>query len=137
MTLELLHPGPVPVPGNEANTNNDSLVLRLTYQELAVLLPGDIEAEVEGELVRSGAYLRSTVLKVPHHGSNTSSCQAFLDAVSAQVAVISVKQGNMYKLPAEDVIRRLGETPLVYRTDKHGTVSITSDGHRLWVQTER
>ncbi len=43
----------------------------------------------------------------------------------------------MYKLPAEEVIRRLSETPLVYRTDKHGTVSITSDGHRLWVQTER
>jgi competence protein ComEC len=137
VTLELLHPDPAAVPADAGNTNNDSLVMRVTYDEMAVLLPGDIEAGVEQELVRAGAYLRSTVLKVPHHGSDTSTCQAFLDAVSAQVVVISVGAGNTYKLPAEEVMRRLGEIPLVYRTDQHGTVSISSDGHRLWVQTER
>jgi competence protein ComEC len=137
VTLEVLHPGPDSVTADDDDTNNDSIVMRLIYEDVAVLLPGDIEAEVEKELVRSGTYLRSTVLKVPHHGSNTSSCQAFLDAVSPQAAVISVGADNDYRLPSGETMMRLGEIPLVYRTDENGTVSITSDGHRLWIETER
>jgi competence protein ComEC len=91
---------------------------------------------VEGELVRSGAYLRSTVLKVPHHGSKTSSSPPFLDAVRPQVAVISVGQGNRFGHPSEEVLERL-EGTLVFRTDRNGTVSIASDGHRLWIDAER
>jgi len=111
-------------------------VVRLTYRDVAFLLPGDIEAEVEKELVRSGTYLRSTVLKVPHHGSKTSSGQAFLEAVNPQVAVISVGEDNDFGHPARDVLARLKDT-LVYRTDRNGAVTIISDGHTLWVETER
>jgi competence protein ComEC len=103
---------------------------------VAFLFPGDIEADVEQALVRSGAYLHSTVLKVPHHGSNTSSCRALLDAVSPQVAVISVGEDNAFGHPSEQVLQRLDDT-LVYRTDQNGRVSIASDGRELWIETER
>jgi competence protein ComEC len=136
VTLEILHPGAELIEGSDADSNNNSVVLRLTYGDVAFLLPGDVEAEVEGELVRSGAYLRSTVLKVPHHGSKTSSSLPFLDAVRPQVAVISVGQGNKFGHPSEEVLERL-EGTLVFRTDHNGTVSIASDGHRLWVDAER
>jgi competence protein ComEC len=108
----------------------------LTYRDVAFLLPGDVQAEVEQELVRSGAYLPSTVLKVPHHGSKSSSSQAFLDAVRPQVAVISVGQDNRFKHPSDEVLERL-EGTLLYRTDRNGRVTVTSDGHRLWIDTER
>ena len=133
VTLDILHPGPDTV---EAKANNRSVTMRLTYHDVAFLLPGDIEAVVERKLVRSGTYLRSTVLKVPHHGSKTSSCRDFLQAVDPQVAVISVGQDNDFGHPSDDVLERL-EGALVYRTDENGTVTITSDGHRLWIETER
>jgi competence protein ComEC len=136
VTLDVLHPGPELVEVSEANINNDSIVLRLTYRDVAFLLPGDIEADVEQALVRSGVYLHSTVLKVPHHGSNTSSCRALLDAVNPQVAVISVGEDNPFGHPSEQVLERLDDT-LVYRTDQNGRVSIASDGHGLWIETER
>jgi competence protein ComEC len=137
VTLEVLHPGPDSFTTDTESTNNDSVVMRLSYKDVAVLLTGDIEAEVEKELVRSGVYLRSTVLKVPHHGSDTSSCQDFLDAVGAQVAVISVGEDNRFGHPSDDVLARLQDNARVYRTDRNGSVSIASDGHRLWIETQR
>jgi competence protein ComEC len=136
VTLDVLHPGAGWMGAGRVNTNNDSVVLRLSYRDVAFLLPGDIEAEVERELVHGAAYLHSNVLKVPHHGSETSSSQAFLAATRPQVAVISVGQDNRFGHPAQEVLNRL-DGMLVYRTDQHGTVTITSDGHRLWINTER
>lgn len=138
VTLDVLHPDPgfAPVSTGAANVNNDSVVLRLAYRNVAFLLPGDIEVDVEQALVRSGVYLYSTVLKVPHHGSNTSSCRAFLDAVNPQVAVISVGEDNPFGHPSDQVLQRLDDT-LVFRTDQSGRVSIASDGHSLWIETER
>ncbi len=140
LTLDILHPAPNPSTAtqddtSETSTNDDSVVVRLVYRDVAFLLPGDVEVEVEQQLVRAGAYLRSTVLKVPHHGSKTSSSQAFLEAVQPQIAVISVGQDNRFKHPSDEVLERL-EGMLVYRTDQDGTVSIASDGHRLWIETE-
>jgi competence protein ComEC len=137
VTLEILHPGPGPVADDTGSTNNDSIVMRLVYGDVAFLLTGDIEATVEKELVRSGAYLRSSVLKLPHHGSNTSSSRAFLDAVRPQVAVISVGSDNDFGHPSREVLERLGKNTLVYRTDQNGSVTVTSDGRRLWIETER
>jgi competence protein ComEC len=136
VALEILHPGAELVAGTDADSNNNSLVLRLTYVEVAFLLPGDIEAEMERALARSGVYLRSTVLKVAHHGSKSSSIEAFVDAVDPQVALISVGEGNRSGHPAAEVLERLVGR-LVYRTDENGTVSISSDGHRLWIKAER
>jgi competence protein ComEC len=136
VTLDVLHPGPALVADSDADTNNNSIVLRLTYGDVAFLLPGDIQTKVEQALVRSGVYLRSTVLKLPHHGSKTSASQVFLDAVRPQVAVISVGAENSFRHPSAEVLERLDDM-LVYRTDQNGRVAITSDGRRLWMDTER
>jgi competence protein ComEC len=141
ITLDILHPVPNPGTAYEdetsaGTTNDNSVVVRLVYRDVAFLLPGDVEAEVEQQLVRSGAYLHSTVLKVPHHGSKTSSAQAFLEAVRPQVAVISVGADNDFGHPARDVLQRLRGTPHLYRTDRDGRVTVSSDGHKLWIETE-
>jgi competence protein ComEC len=141
ITLDILHPVPNSSTANEdeinaSTTNDNSVVMRLVYRNVAFLLPGDVEAEVEQRLVRSGAYLRSTVIKVPHHGSKTSSSQAFLAAAQPQVAVISVGADNDFGHPSRDVLQRLQDTPHVYRTDRDGCVTISSDGHKLWIETE-
>ena len=119
----------------DQNANNASLVARLRYGDFSVLLPGDIEAEVEERLVLDGVGLASTVLKVPHHGSCTSTSTVFLQAVDPQLAVISVGE-NDFGHPCAEVLARLASVP-VYRTDQHGTVELISDGTRAWVRTGR
>jgi len=136
VSLDILHPGPGLLSASEGQANNDSIVIRMVYQNVAFLLPGDIEAEIERQLVGSGVYLHSTVLKVSHHGSKTSSCRAFLDAVDPQVVVISVGADNDFGHPSGEVLERL-EGSHVYRTDENGAVSIASDGHTLWIEAER
>jgi competence protein ComEC len=99
-------------------------------------LPGDIGGGVEGELVRSGVFLPSTVLKVAHHGSDSSSTTAFLKAVQPQVAVISVGADNKFDHPSPQVLDRL-EGTLLYRTDRDGSVAVSTDGHTLWIEADR
>ena len=84
--------------------------------------------------------LESTVLKVGHHGSDTSTCPEFLAAVYPEVAVISVGADNPYGHPSEEVMIRLTEglgDDRVYLTSEQGTITFTTDGKRLWVDTER
>lgn len=104
--------------------------------QMSLLLPGDIEAEVERELVHCGTPLASTVLKAAHHGSCSSTTQVFLEPVDPEVAVISVGAENDFGHPCEEVLGRLGDTP-TYRTDENGAVEIVSDGTRMWVKAER
>ena len=91
-------------------------------------------------MVASGVNLDSDVLKVPHHGSDTSSTAEFLSAVSPAVAVISVGAENRFGHPAEDVVNRLrefvGEDGL-YKTSERGTVEFITDGKALRVRTEK
>ena len=120
--------------------NNDSVTMRLTYGDVSFLLTADIEEEAEERLLMSGAELHSTVMKVAHHGSNTSTTQQFLDAVNPAIAVVSAGQGNSYGHPAPAVIERLEAmvgAQNVYRTDLHGSVEVVSDGVAVWVQTEQ
>lgn len=118
------------------NDNDRSLVLRLSYGVVSFLLPGDIEGPGETALLRAGLPLASTVLKVAHHGSATSTGRAFLDRVDPIAAVISVGAGNRFGHPSAEVLQRL-EGRAIYRTDLHGTIVFTTDGRRLWVRTER
>jgi len=111
------------------------VVMRLTYGSVSILLPGDIEAVVEQQLVREGAPLASTALKVAHHGSCSSTSEEFLRAVDPTLAVISVGE-NDFGHPCEDVLARLGDIP-VYRTDNHGAVELISDGTQVWVDPKR
>lgn len=135
--LEVLNP----VPGRPlGDTNNDSVAVRLEYGNVSVLLTADMEDEAELRLVDSGAVISSTVLKAGHHGSGTSSSQAFLEAVSPEIAVVSAGLDNQYGHPAADVLERLEASvgpQNVYRTDLQGTVEFVSDGATWWVQTER
>jgi competence protein ComEC len=140
--LAVLHPGAELGDGGGFGHNNASVVTRLTYGSIAMLLPGDIEAEVERRLLADGAPLRSNVLKLAHHGSCTSTSEEFLEAVSPDVAVISVGE-NDFGHPCQAVLDRLGGWPVgegsglpVYRTDRDGTIEVISDGTKVWVRTE-
>ena len=136
LEMVVLHPGVELVSGSAGNTNNNSVVTRLDYGQVSVLLPGDIEAEVERRMVAVGAPLRSTVLKAAHHGSCSSTTQEFLEAVYPAVVVISVGADNDFGHPCADVLERLESWP-VYRTDERGVVEVISDGVQVWVETER
>ena len=138
--MEVLHPGPKLLAGNGFNDN--SLVLRLSYGEVSVLLTGDIGAAAERQLLTDGVVLESTVLKVAHHGGCSSSTPDFLEAVDPAVAVVSVGEDNDFGHLCEAVLQRLewrlragGEEGRIYRTDTHGTVEIVSDGARVLVET--
>ena len=138
--LEALGPPRVLLRGTGSDADNASIVLRLVYGEVSFLLTGDVFAAGERAMLASGVNLDSDVLKVPHHGSDTSSTPEFMSAVSPAVAVISVGTGNRFGHPGEDVVRRLrrfvGEDGL-YMTSERGTVEFITDGETLWVRTER
>ncbi len=133
--LRVLGPDGEMLPTDDAN--NESLVLKLTWRNVSFLLTGDIEVEAENELLRSGVDLHSTVLKVAHHGSATSSSAAFMQAVGPRLALVSVGANNPYGHPVPSVIQRLGEESLVLRTDEHGTIEVSTDGTHVWVEAER
>lgn len=116
--------------------NNDSLVLRLTYGEQAFLLTGDIEKQVERVLLEKGALSHADVLKVPHHGSKTSSTAPFLDVVRPAFALISAGPDNQFGNPHPAVIEALsGRHTLLLRTDEQGLLTVRSDGLRLRFET--
>ena len=109
----------------KSNLNLSSIVIRMTYGEQSFLFMGD--AEKENEETRS--WPQTNVLKVGHHGSNTSSSQSFLDQVKPQIAVISVGKGNKYGHPKQVILDRLNKMEIkIYRTDESGTIKITCDG---------
>ncbi|MEM9188224.1 MAG: DNA internalization-related competence protein ComEC/Rec2 [Myxococcota bacterium] len=122
-TLRVLWPCPSYDAGYDANDN--SLVLRLDHDGIGWLFVGDIEEPAERALLGQELPLRADVLKVAHHGSRTSSGQAFLDAVRPHIAVISAGQGNRYRHPHPEIDQRLrsgGAT--VLRTDRDGGVVV-------------
>lgn len=114
------------------NTNDLSIICKLTYGQTTFLFGGDAEWEAEHDLVESGANLRADVLKVNHHGSDTSSSYVYLRSVMPTYAVISVGANNPYGHPSEDVLSRLEDADaVVMRTDQLGTIVCTSDGTEL------
>jgi competence protein ComEC len=141
LELYVLHPSD-PVD-RYANTNNSSVVIRLEYGDVSFLFTGDVEAEGESEMLSelgnsASELLDVDILKVAHHGSRTSSSEAFLSVVTPEVAVISVGEGNRYGLPDEEVLHALAEVGAeVYRTDYDGTVVIWTDGSEYSVTTEQ
>ncbi len=131
--LSVLHPSSASPAGQDLNEG--SVVMKLGWADVAFLLTGDIEADAETILASSGG-VASNVLKLAHHGSATSTTTEFLEAVRPQVAVVSVGADNQFGHPAPEVLERL-EDVLLFRTDQHGDVSISTDGRRLWVETQR
>ncbi|MCF8062298.1 MAG: DNA internalization-related competence protein ComEC/Rec2 [Deltaproteobacteria bacterium] len=129
--VEILHPVPE-APGDETlsrlGTNDRSVVLRLSHAGFSFLFPGDIENRVEALLVRRfGGRLRSDVLLSPHHGSNSSCSEGFLEHVQPAWCVVSAGFGNRFGFPHPEVVARLRAAgACIARTDRHGAVRIVA-----------
>ena len=120
------------------NANDSSIVIKLTYGLTSFLFTGDAGYPAEDEMIanfRKG--LKSTILKAGHHGAKTSTSSSFLNYVRPRAAIISVGP-NSYGHPVPKVLNRLKEIGAkVYRTDKRGSITITTDGKKCWIETER
>lgn len=123
-------------PSVSEASNDDSLVLRISDGAMRFLLPGDAQQKVEDLLVEQHAPLDATFLKVPHHGSKTSSTDAFLAAVAPRVAVVSVGEGNAFGHPVASVVERYARAGVrLLRTDRDGAVTASTNGQNLTVHT--
>lgn len=121
---------------SQQSLNNSSLVLKLIYRNTKVLFVGDSELPVEERLLETNADVRADLLKVGHHGSITSSSEAFISRVSPKYAVISVGERNRFGHPSQFVVDRLEERNIkLYRTDQCGAVTVTSYGRDFTVNT--
>ena len=119
-----------------ASDNNHSLVLRLVYDSRAFLLTGDVERKAENAMLATPEYLAADVVKVPHHGSHTSSTQQFIYAVKPQLAIISVGRRSRFGHPHKDVVERWKNSGAqVITTGENGTISVSTDGSDLAVTT--
>lgn len=136
LELQVIYAGGAILGGAASELDSNSMVLRLVCGNVSVLLTADIFEETEKYLLDTRFDLNSTVLKVAHHGSESSSCLEFLSVVKPQVAVISVGADNPFGHPSPEVVGRL-DTMHIYRTDQQGTVELITDGKRLWVKTQR
>jgi len=133
VSFQILHP---PCTNNGLDTNNASLVLRLSYGATSLLFTGDIEAEGESVLLSSGKTLPSEILKVPHHGSRTSSSLEFIEAIAPTVAIASLGTNNRFHFPAEEIVQRYQRHGSHWlRTDQAGTVTVISDGQSYSLST--
>ena len=118
------------------NTNDNSIVFRLTYGDFSMLFCGDIEEKAERRLLQSGADLTADVLKVAHHGSATSTSAELLEAVCPKYAVISAGE-DRNDLPRNAVLKRLADrNTAVFRTDRDGSVVFSTDGNEVRIITE-
>jgi competence protein ComEC len=134
VVLTVRHPPP-PDWERQRVRNDDSLVIEVGYGDVSFVLAGDVGRDVEAGLARAFAPSRLRVLKVPHHGSATSSSPAFLQALRPRIAIFSA--GATTKVSGE-VLRRYDDIGAVtYRTDRDGAVTLETDGHRVTVTTFR
>ena len=140
LIIEVLNPQMPRLTGTESDIDNNGMVLHITMGEVSFLLTADIMWEAEFELITQRANLISTVLKVAHHGSDTSTTPEFLAVVNPQLAVISVGADNKFGHPTPEVMERLEDrigVENIYRTDEQRTIEFITDGERLWVRVER
>ncbi len=138
VTIEVLNPESTPLTDSQSDIDNNGVVLRLSMGDASFLLTADIMWEAEFELTARRANLSSTVLKVAHHGSDTSTSPEFLAVVNPQVTVISAGEdsGHPDNEVMEKLTRLVGKDK-IYLTSERGTIEFTTDGERLWVEVER
>lgn len=140
--LTLLHPDRNYLLHRKKNrqriSNDLSLVLRIEYGDFSILLTGDINQKAEEYLIQQSSPLKATILKAPHHGSRFSSTSEFVNAVSPEEVLFSVGYLNYFRHPHPSVIARYTKIGAnIWRTDHHGAVSITSNGHSYKINGHR
>jgi competence protein ComEC len=138
--IEVLHPSSPLLQDTSDDIDNNGMVLRLSWNKVSFLFTADIGREAEWYLIAERANLKSTALKVAHHGSQTSTSPEFLAVASPEVAAISVGANNRFGLPYSDVVDRLtGQvgSDRLYLTSTHGTIEFITDGDRLWVKLDK
>ena len=135
MNLEFL----APFKSDTENLNNDSIVCKLTFGSIKVLFMGDAEKPEEKDILDHGTDLRANVLKVAHHGSNSSTTDAFLKAVAPQYAVIEVGLHNDYGHPSVKTVNRLEKTHRikVFQTASNGIIEMKTDGQTIQFFVEK
>lgn len=131
-TLRILAPNSM----SYDDLNNYSIVIKLTYGSNSFIFDGDAEDVSENEMLSKGFSLSADLLKVGHHGSSSSTTEAFLNKVNPKYAVISVGKGNSYGHPHKSTMERLKDRGIkVYRTDENGTIIAVSDGKKITFNT--
>lgn len=121
-----------PTKDSYEDLNNYSPVIKIEYGKTSFLFTGDAQKDIEKEMLSTNEDISADVLKVGHHGSSTSTTKDFLNKVNPSIGVISVGQDNIYNHPNDDTIKQLNENKVtIYRTDKNGTVVISSDGSKI------
>ncbi len=139
--MKILHPVSVPQnhTGSSTVLNNASIVAHVTLGEVTLLLTGDAEQHAENQMLNEPELLASDILKVGHHGSNTSSQMEFLEAVKPAISVIQCGKDNQHGHPHGPVLQRLNAIDTtIYRTDQHGNIVITiTDGVEYEVHTHQ
>jgi competence protein ComEC len=129
------HPAPADWERQKVR-NDDSLVLELRWHDVSILITGDIGRAVESAVATATPPARLRVIKIPHHGSLTSSTPAFLAALQPAIAVASAGRANHFGHPAPEVLERYRATGAeVFRTDQDGAVTVDTDGTSLYVRT--
>jgi competence protein ComEC len=135
--IDVLNPQTAYFEGTGTDIDNNSIILNVAFGEISFLLTGDIGKYAELELIKNRLIPQPVVLKVAHHGSNSSTSSEFLNVCRPQIAVISVGVDNKYGHPDIEVNDRLTEMVgdnNLYRTDRNGTIEFITDGSQLWLK---
>ena len=112
--------------------NNYSPVIKIEYGKTSFLFTGDAQKDVEKEILATNEDISADILKVGHHGSSTSTTKDFLNKVNPSIGVISLGKDNTYNHPNDGTVKRLNQNKVtIYRTDKNGTVILSSDGSKI------
>ena len=121
------------------DSNNNAIVIRMVYGEVSFLFTADMEFEGEYNVLRKyGDKIQSTILKVGHHGSSTSTSDEFLSYVSPEIAVIQVGKYNGFGHPYSGTLAKFSDAGIeVFRTDQVGNIQISTDGSTFGIKTDR
>ena len=110
--------------------------MKIICGNTSFLMPGDITGKTEAFLLQTGVDLKSDILLVPHHGGFRSSSAPFLDRVHPRVAIVSCGVDNIFRDPHQDVLARYARRGIeLFRTDRDGAVTVTTDGRRIALST--
>jgi len=130
-SIRVLHPG-AGTNRDNFDANDRSIVMKITFGDVGILLPGDITETIESRLTGSEIPLRSRILLAPHHGSSRSSSSSFIRRVRPDMVVFSCGFGNIFRLPHPDVLERYRKQgSRIFRTDRNGAVQIETDGKEI------